>query len=309
MRKFAFGCMGVLLSLFIIIAAGVGLFWFNVTRPQEFPYRINVPLPASIGGTLPLEVVSDTTVNLSNLSATATLDLRLTPAHINASLPTKDFSILVSETDYSNITSMLGRLNFVPNSATIAVAGREVTLGAQLAGEFYVRESRQYQKDEEQPGSGEVLAMRAAVAVQAMELGLTPQWGMGKVALTARVQLDEATRTAWHGKFGAGAGFADLVERILNERAAYYVGRLDVTNADMRTPLHELIERINKEMQEAGPYFSLKPIKISRVEADSCPIQDSTGAIVLGIVLEAEFDAASTTLPTLPDLSVRPGPC
>lgn len=309
MTKVATGCftiIGVVIALIAVVGGGV---WYFATTPRPFDETIRIPLPPEIGGTLAMNVRGEFLLKPAELAATTSVALQLTQAQLNEALPTAEYSILVQETNNPNIASMLGRLAFVPGSADISIEGRNIKIRADVIGELFVRERRDYQTDEEQPDAGTPQPMAAIVEFVATDISLTPQWSLGDTDMNVSVSLAGIVRDAWRDKYGTGDEFANLVEGILNDRAASFVARLDVTTTDMRTPLHELIARMDKEFRNENSGDSLNFYRMDRIEVDNCPTQDPAGSISLNLAAVASIDPESTQLPALPDMIVRSGPC
>lgn len=312
MKNFFIGLGFILFILAIVlviglIAAGVG--YYYVTRPHEFTEKIKIPLPAEIGGTLPMKLDGVVNIYPTELAADAQVEVKLTPEFINEALPTEDYSILAQETSSTNVASMLGRLEFVEDSAYVTILGRDVEFSAQITGELYVRASRQYQQDEEQPGPGDALPLAASVYFTANSVGITPDWSLGEADLQVVVILDEAVRADWYNRFGSGDEFADLVEALLNQRAQNYIQRLDVTATDMRTPLQELLTRLDAHHKAEMDGLGLEIYAIQEISIDNCPTQLDDGSVVMNLGAKMLVDFEATQDFMLPDLSVSDGPC
>lgn len=308
------GCLSILLVV-TLVAALLALGAVLLARgPHGFTERVEVPLPLEIGGTLALTAEGSLTLELLDLAAETDMRLELSSEDLNSALPIDSYSILVQETESERISSMLGRLEFVPGSAEATIDGDDLAVSADLTGILFVRESREYRADEEQPGAGDQLELGARALFTARNLSISPQWSIGEAELIADIRLDDETRAAWHGHIEEGDGLAELVESILNQRAGSYVSQIDTATTDMRVPLTELMARIGERIKQEAPDLGYNPVSLVRfneIEIDNCPSQSGSGAIGIGFRIAAELvtDGAEEELPDLPDLAVRDGPC
>ena len=120
-KNFFFFLAMIIVGLLIIVILLISIFFFTITRPFDYGEVERLPLPLEVGGTLEFEILGEIDLELFDLAVLADFVLSFSPEQINNALPDKAFSILVQETDNENVSSMLGRLEFVPGTVDVKI--------------------------------------------------------------------------------------------------------------------------------------------------------------------------------------------
>lgn len=296
----------VLVALLVLLALAVAVAVWLVTKRHEFEDRIQVPLPRQVGGTAPVWVSVGFQVHPMDLSVSTEATLRVAAEDFDAILPEREFSMLVGETDSPSVASMLGRLAFESGTGSLSGEGPRIEAGAGMAGEFYVRERREYAADEEQPDTGARMPFRARVTATFAAVGLSEGWELRLEGRSVSFELDAETRAAWRGSFGEGDHLADLVERTVTERAGSLFGRIEADGARLR-PL--LTEMVVARAEAHGEAESLGLLAFSGLEVDECPaVSGGDLSYSFAGLARLKLDNEGVEF-SLPDLKIREGTC
>lgn len=297
--------VGVILAFVAIIAMLAALGWF-ILRSISLDDIVNIPLTnLKLEGTMPLGIQHEFDFDPATLELVTNTVLHLDVDDVNTLLPTKDYSLLVQELDSPTVASLLGRLQFVPDSALVAGADGNITIGAGIAGEFYVRERRAYERDEEQPGAGAELPFAGTAILTLERIRFDPSWRLLTGARIVDIRLDAATRESWRGRYGGGDYLVELVEAILNQRAKELLAALDTEGFGMRERIEELVNRyLTESLGENAVIFS-----IERIEVDNCPAVDQAGTVSLAFASLTRATETESERLILPNLTIRDGPC
>ena len=215
--------------------------------------------------------------------------------------------MLVGEVDSNKVASMLGHMNFISDSATMAAGGQNVLVVAGLTGKFFVRERRQYAKDAEQPESGGVMPFQGIIELRLASIGLDRDWQLQMASRTASFRLDATTRNAWRNRFGAGDEFAELVEGIFIERANNLVAKLETDSRLIRTLFTAELEDYLARRPNFKPL--LDKLQITSLEVDNCLTVSTDGTLSFWLGGSAYLGGEEGSRFKLPDLTIRPGPC
>ena len=292
------------LILLLVLAVVGGILYWAAQRPYGYEERIHLPLPDQVGGNAPVWVAVLWQLDLSDLSLATDATLRIDVDDFDAILPEKEYSLLVAEVDSPTVASMLGRITFGSGTGAFAGEGSLIKASASLEGEFYVRERREYAKDEEQPDTGARMPFSGTVTAAVESVGLDEQWQIRMDGRTVRFALDEGTRDKWRGQFGEGDHLAELVEGIIGERANALFEKMEADSSGLRALLTEMIVRVGGEDGKKR----LRRVRLSRLEVDDCPVLGEDGDLSFSLSGLARLADEPEEF-SLPDLVVRDGPC
>lgn len=285
------------------LAAGVGLYLAaNLITLRE---RLEIPLPAQIGGHVPVDLELSARLQPTEMAFAADARLALDAVELGELLPTRSYSILAGEVDSPSIASLLGRLEFRRGPVRLTATDDRVAIEADVAGEFYIRPRQDYQRDEEQPGSGVQLPFEGTVAAVFTAVSFSPDWILNLDSRSVEVRLSDDTRAAWFNEFGRGDYLANLVEELVTDRAGILFERLAADSSALKPRIEGFLTR---EVQPRIPP-ALGRLRITGVAVDNCPTVTRAQEIVFNITGEADFRSTATEGLQLPALTIRPGPC
>ena len=289
------------LLLLFLVASGI-VAWLFIGH--EHKGMIALPLPDEFGGTVPVWASVDWKVTVENaeLSLISEATLSIDEETFDTILPKKEYSMLVNETDSPHVASMLGRFVFQDQSAQFEGEGGNISISAGMSGEFLVRERRRYGIDEEQPSAGVLLPFKGIITANFNAISFDRKWQLQTKSRNVNFELEKETRLNWKDLYGEGNHLADLVEKIVTERANALFAQIETDSSELRSLTKD---KIFKNATENGK-LALQFIRIA-LTVDNCPIVEareiffsiSGRAIITDEVSEFE----------LPDLAIRNGPC
>ena len=303
----------ILGSVVALGALGIVLLQISA-QPINFDQQVNVPLPPAIGGRLPIQVRSGVLIRPLTLELAVTMTMSIDDAALSQVLPIEDFSILVDQPEHPEIVSMLGRINFVADSVRVRAAERTLEVSAMMEGEFYVRPRRAYRRDEEQTETGDIRTFVGRVDVVIDNLAIQPDWKLRFEPPAASFEVNSLTKVAWQDAYGPGAGFTELIQRLLAERATTFLIDIGIAERDLRSPLLQAAQKFDQqlsELEENLPGWLRWPrkLKIVSLAIDNCPTQTAPGTVMLSLGMRLDFSGAPGSLTKLPNLQIADGPC
>ena len=295
----------IAVTIVAVLAGLLVLGLWVLSRSFSYSDIVKLPLPHQIGGTVPVHVDIKAKLDFSEVALSTSLTLRIDAEDVDDLLPEKDFSLLLQDIESDSIASMLGRLAFVPETAVVQGANGQITVGTGVSGEFYVRERRSFQRDEEQPDPGDTLPYTGSAVLTMQGIRLDPSWQLIVEHKLLEVQLDGPTRAAWSGRFGPGDYLANLVEDTLNQRGNEMLAKAEASSGGLREKLEEVITlHAQQELEEGWGHF-----QVEWIEVDNCPVVDEEGSVSFTMAAKARLLEIALPVLVLPDLTVRPGPC
>ena len=291
------------LVIVVLVLFSLGI--FLVTREYTFNRKINLPLPYQIGGQAPILLELVAKANITDLSIRSSVTAIIEKEELNSYIPDDPFSLLVNEVNSPNIVSLLGKLEFVSDSIEVTQFGNIIEIAADMTGEFYVRERREYKEDEEQPDAGDELNFNARLVAQFDKANIDQNWQLNINSKQVSFEVDDTTKANWKNRYGTGDYFANLVKDIIDERANILFNRLETDSSGVRTDITNLIQR---DLQRFIPN-ELGYINVLAVAVDNCPSIDEDGNISFSVSGMADLNRKANEELILPDLEISPTPC